>query len=84
MKLRLPKPGEPLFVTIIDDVDGEGIDVAWHDTQEIAEAHLNTQYDGIVSDGEPGGETYGPGERPNASLEVVQVLLCRVLVRTLV
>jgi len=84
MKLRDPRPEEPQYVTIIDDVDGEGVETTYHHDLASAEAHLGDQYEGIPVEGEPGAETYTPGETPNAKLEVVRVLVCRVLRRVLV
>jgi len=85
MKLHSPNPALR-FLAIIDDIDGDHVDVTFHATRTEAEAYVLAQYTG--SDGvpypdttEPGGESYldGTAERPNARVYVAELLARTVL-----
>jgi len=83
MELRIPRPDEAQFVTVVDDVDDVEIEVVFHKDQAAAEKHLKEQFDGIPDTEEPDGLRYDNSERPNASISFCRVVLARVLRRTL-
>lgn len=73
MKLHAPNPEEK-FAVIIDDVDGDGDEILFFKTRELAEKHVTEQYGDIPDTTEAGGEEYLDKERPNCTIHILEVL----------
>ena len=74
MKFRDLYDGEGRIVTLVDDIDGDGITVEFHESEEAAERYLREEYRNAPSDDEPGGETYNEGEIPNTRLYIARIV----------
>lgn len=73
MKLHPPNPNER-FVVLIDDCDGDGTEILFFETRELAEAHVIEQYGDLPDTTEPGGEEYLDKERPNCAIHIGEIL----------
>jgi len=80
VKLHAIDPNvDEMILSIIDDIDGDEPVVEFHKNTQEAIEYVKKQYRNAPDSTEPEGETYEPGERPNAKIYIARVFLQTVI-----